>query len=88
MRIEAVYWLLGVGAPFPHSPEAQASSQAGGFRSTLAAATPRPVMMTAPGYWNSAPDSRPPFHPFFTAPSAKLTCGRVEGGGGLRREEG
>jgi hypothetical protein len=31
-----------------------------GFASRLPANTPTAVMMMAPGYWNSAPDIRPP----------------------------
>lgn len=41
-------------------PDAMPLSAPDGFASRLAAATPTAVMIKAPGYWNSAPDSRPP----------------------------
>ena len=28
----------------------------------------------SPGYWNKAPERRPPSAPFLTAPMEKLTC--------------
>lgn len=43
-----------------HTPDATPASTPEGLASSWAAKTPTAVMMMAPGYWNRAPDSRPP----------------------------
>lgn len=57
-----------------HPPEATPASTPDGLASSCAANTPTAVMMMAPGYWNSAPDSRPPAQEQEQEDAKKAVC--------------